>query len=163
MTHGYLQHARDWTITRDAIIRLSARLGRAFTYGELNTEIEEHDNLKIDGRGYAGALEAVAQNLTKNDPLWTAMVINADTGRPGDGLWKANPNDRRYANAGQLTEKSRVAWLDAQRAWCINAAKVMEAPLDAGLREAEASTRDAANTSLIELLMSDRAASRGEP
>ena len=41
MAHGYLQHSRDWSITKDAIIRLSARLGRAFTYGELNGELPQ--------------------------------------------------------------------------------------------------------------------------
>jgi hypothetical protein len=156
MTHGYLQHARDWTITRDAIVRLSARLGRAFSYGELNEEIEDHDGLKIDGRGYAGALEAVAQNLRKSDPLWTAMVINAYTGQPGEGLWQANPDDRRYADAGQLSPKGRQAWLEAQRGWCIAAAKVILNPLDQHLREVEAAAREAAETSLIDLLMADR-------
>jgi hypothetical protein len=78
-TSGYLQHGRDWTMTRDAIVRLAARLGRAFTYGELSAEIEDCDGLKIDGRGYAGALEAVARNQLSTEPLWTTMVINADT------------------------------------------------------------------------------------
>ena len=57
----YLQHAKDWTVTREAIMRLSARLGHEFTYGELNEELKQHDNVEIDGRGYAGALEAVAR------------------------------------------------------------------------------------------------------
>jgi hypothetical protein len=91
--HGYLQHSRDWQITREAIIRLAARFERPFTYGELNSELEEHDGLRIDGRGYAGALEAVAVHTRRNEPLWTAMVINADTGKPGERLWKANPDD----------------------------------------------------------------------
>jgi len=55
-------------MTRDAIVRLSARLGRAFTYGELNAELQAHDGVEIDGRGYAGALEAVAQHQRSNDP-----------------------------------------------------------------------------------------------
>jgi hypothetical protein len=156
MANGYLQHARDWTITRDAIVRLSARLRRAFAYGELSDEIEDHDGLRIDGRGYAGALEAVARNLRRNDPLWTAMVINADTGLPGDGLWTANPDDRRYADAARLSEKGRASWLAAQRAWCIAAARVMEDPLDQALRDEEAAARETADLSLIELLMSDR-------
>ena len=135
VAHGYLQHSRDWTITRDAIIRLSARLGRAFTYGEMNEELEAHDGVRIDGRGCAGALEAVAQNIRSSEPLWTAMVINADTGMPGEGLWKANPADRRYANAGSLSEPSRQEWLEAQRKWCVAAARVIESPLDSRLRD----------------------------
>lgn len=71
MAHGYLHHSRDWGITKDAIIRLSARLGRAFTYGELNAEPEERDHLRIDGRGYAGALEVVAQHTRQGKRLWT--------------------------------------------------------------------------------------------
>lgn len=152
---GYLQHARDWTITRDAIIRLAARLGRAFSYGELNAELEEHDGLKIDGRGYAGALEAVAQNLRSTDPLWTTMVVNADTGEPGEGLWHANSEDRRYANAGQLSKPKRRAWLERQRAWCIAAARVIEDPLNQRLRDAESGARDLASTALIDLLLEE--------
>jgi hypothetical protein len=53
VAQGYLQHARDWGITKDAIVRLSARFGRAFTYGELNAELEEHDHLRIDKRNSA--------------------------------------------------------------------------------------------------------------
>jgi hypothetical protein len=160
MAHGYLQHARDWGITWHAIIRLSSRLARAFTYGELNTELEEHDHLRIDGRGYAGALEAVAQHTRRSEPLWTAMVINADTGRPGDGLWKANPDDRRYADAGTLSERRRKEWLDAQRAWCIAAARVRLDPLDQQLREHDAGSRERANSIFIDLLMRDRADER---
>src|SRR5262245_9726358 len=113
---GYLQHGRDWTMTRDAIVRLAARLRRPFTYGELSAEIEDHDGLKIDGRGYAGALEAVAVNQTSTEPLWTSMVINANTGQPGEGLWKANPDDRRYADAGRLSSDHQREWLERQRA-----------------------------------------------
>ena len=155
MAHGYLQHARDWTVTRDAIIRLAARLGRAFTYGELAAEIEDHDGLKIDGRGYAGALEAVAVHLHTTDPPWTAMVINGDTGEPGDGLWGANPDDRRYADAGRLSKQGRKAWLEAQRNWCIAAARVTTDPLDLSLREDESSTQDIAQDCLIDLLLAD--------
>ena len=150
---GYLQHARDWTITRDAIIRLAARLGRAFSYGELNAELEAHDGLKIDGRGYAGALEAVALNLQSTDPLWTTMVVNADTREPGEGLWHANSDDRRYANAGQLSLPKRRAWLERQRAWCIAVARVVESPLDQDLRDAELESRELASTALIDLLL----------
>lgn len=157
MAHGYLQHSRDWPITREAIIRLSARLGRPFTYGDLNAELENSDGLRIDGRGYAGALEAVAVHTKRNEPLWTAMVINADTGRPGDGLWTANPDDRRYADAGTLSEPRREDWLDAQRAWCIAAARVAQEPLDRALRDREAEARDLANSIFVDLLMEDRA------
>jgi hypothetical protein len=156
MAHGYLQHARDWPITREAIIRLAARLGRSFTYGELNAELEDSDGLRIDGRGYAGALEAVAVHTKKSEPLWTAMVINADTGKPGDGLWNANPDDRRYADAGTLSEPRREEWLEAQRAWCIAAARVEQEPLDRALRDREAEARDRANSIFIDLLMADR-------
>jgi hypothetical protein len=156
MAHGYLQHSRDWPITREAIIRLAARLGRPFTYGELNAELEDSDGLRIDGRGYAGALEAVAVHTTRNEPLWTAMVINADTGKPGDGLWNANPDDRRYADAGTLSEPRREDWLEAQRAWCIAAARVKQEPLDRALRDREGEARDRANFILIDLLMEDR-------
>lgn len=152
---GYLQHSRDWTITRDAIVRLAARPGRAFTYGELSAEIEAHDGLKIDGRGYAGALEAVARNSRKRDPLWTAMVINADTGQPGEGLWKANPDDRRYADAGQLSPEKREEWLRRPRAWCIAAPRVIEDPLNQELREAEAAARAEAEEALIKLLLEE--------
>ena len=58
------------------------------------------------------------------------MVVNSETGKPGDGIWKANPDDRRYANAGMLSESRREVWLDAQRAWCIAAARVTQEPLD---------------------------------
>jgi hypothetical protein len=149
----YLQHARDWTITRDAIVRLAARMGRAFTYGELSAEIQEHDGLQIDGRGYAGALEAVAQNEQRNEPLWTSMVINQDTGQPGEGLWKANPDDRRYADAGRLSPQNRDEWLKRQRAWCIARARVIADPLDQSLRDAEIEARDIADTALVDLLL----------
>lgn len=151
----YLQHAKDWTMTRDAITRLSARLGHAFTYGELNEELKEHDNVEIDGRGYAGALEAVARNQGSTEPLWTAMVINAETREPGDGLWRANSNDRRYADAGRLSNEGRAAWLEAQRGWCIAKARVEEHPLDQNLRDLEVVAREAAELSLIELLRID--------
>jgi hypothetical protein len=156
MAHGYLQHGRDWTITRDAIMRLTVRLQKAFTYGELAAEIEETDGLTIDSRGYAGALEAVAQHIRREEPPWTAMVVNADTGRPGDGLWKANPLDRRYADAGRLSEESRDDWLAAQRDWCIAAALVSQEPLDASLRDREAAAREHAKTCLIDLLMREQ-------
>jgi hypothetical protein len=156
MAHGYLQHARDWTVTRDAIVRLSARLQRPFTYGELSAEIEETDGLTIDPRGYAGALEAVAQHIRKEDPPWTAMVVNAETRMPGDGLWKANPLDRRYADAGRLSQESREDWLTAQRDWCIASALVAEDPLDVSLRDREAAARDHAQTCLVDLLLRDQ-------
>lgn len=162
MAHGFLQHARDWGITRDAIIRLAARLDRAFTYGELNAELEEHDRLRIDGRGYAGALEAVAVHTRRNEPLWTAMVINADTGKPGEGLWKANPDDRRYADAGTLSELRREEWLEAQRAWCVAAARVQLDPLDPKVRDEESEAREIANSIFIDLLMKDRADQRAD-
>jgi hypothetical protein len=152
---GYLQHTRDWTITRDAIIRLAARLGRSFSCRELNAELEAHDGLKIDGRGYAGALEAVAQNTRSTDPLWTTVVVNADSGEPGEGLWHANSEDRRYANAGQLSALRRRSWLERQRAWCISAARVAENPLDQPLRDAESEARDVASTALIDLLLEE--------
>jgi hypothetical protein len=161
VAQGYLQHARDWGITKDAIVRLSARLGRAFTYGELNAELEEHDHLRIDGRGYAGALEAVAQHTRRDEPLWTAMVINADTGKPGDGLWRANPDDRRYADAGTLSEPRREDWLEAQRAWCVAKARVELDQLDQRLRDAEIEARERASTILIDLMLQDQAERRG--
>lgn len=152
---GYLQHAMDWTITRDAIVRLAARLGRAFTYGELSAEIGEHDGLKIDGRGYAGALEAVARNSRTSEPLWTSLVVNAETGQSGEGFWNANPDDRRYADAGQLSPEKREEWLRRQRAWCIAHARVIEDPLNQELREAEAAARAEAEEALIELLLEE--------
>jgi hypothetical protein len=152
---GYLQHGRDWTVTRDAIIRLAARLGRPFTYGELSAEIEQHDGLRIDGRGYAGALEAVAVNQTSTEPLWTSMVINADSGEPGEGLWRANPDDRRYADAGRLSPKHRQEWLERQRAWCIATACVVEGPLHQHSRDAEAAARDRAHTAFFDLLFEE--------
>jgi hypothetical protein len=117
-------------MTRDAIVRLAAQLGRPFTYRELAADIEGHDGLKVDGRGSAGALEAVAQNLSKTEPLWTVMVVNADTGQPGEGLWRVNPMDRRYADAGRLSPRNPGEWLARQRAWCIAAARVVQGPLD---------------------------------
>jgi hypothetical protein len=152
----YLQHGRDWAMTRDVIVRLSARVGHRFTYGELNAELEEHDGVKIDGRGYAGALEAVAQHLRSSEPLWTTMVVNADTGQPGDGLWKANPNDRRYADAARLSDAGRAAWLEIQRDWCIAAARVADSPLDQDLRAAEANAHDVAATALVDLMLIDQ-------
>lgn len=148
-------------MTRDAIVRLSARLGRRFTYGELNAELEAQDGVKIDGRGYAGALEAVAQHIRNSEPLWTTMVVNAETGQPGEGLWKANPNDRRYADAARLSDAGRAAWLEAQRGWCIAAARVLESPLEQGLRGAEAEARAAAETALIDLLLADQRHGKG--
>jgi len=153
---GYLQHGRDWTITRDAIIRLATRLGRPFTYGDLGSEIEEHDGLRIDPRGYAGALEAVAVNLQSAEPLWTSLVVNADTGEPGEGLWKANPDDRRYADAERLPKNRRAEWLRQQQAWCVAHARVQADPLNRGLRDAEAGARDRAQTALVDLLLADR-------
>jgi len=158
---GYLQHSRDWTVTRDAIVRLAARLGRPFTYGELGDEIEQHDGLRIDPRGYAGALEAVAVNLHSTEPLWTSLVMNADTGEPGEGLWKANPNDRRYADAGRLPRRTRAEWLRRQQAWCIASARVETDALNRSLREAEAEARDRAQTALVDLLLEDRDSDRG--
>jgi hypothetical protein len=152
---GYLQHGRDWTMTRDAIVRLAARLGRPVTYGELSAEIEEHDGLRIDGRGYAGALEAVALNLRSTEPLWTSMVVNADTGDPGGGFWNANPADRRYADAGRLSPEHRREWLERHRAWCIASARVIEDPLDQELRDAEAAARDRAHTAFFDLLFEE--------
>ncbi len=154
--HGYLQHARDWTMTRDAIVRLAARLGTSFTYGDLEREIEEHDGLKIDGRGYAGALEAVAVHLTTTDPLWTSMVVNAETGEPGDGFWRANPSDPRYLHASLLSAESRQAWLIEQRNWCIASAQVLLDPLDPRLRASEEQARNRARDCLIGLLRSDQ-------
>jgi hypothetical protein len=153
---GYLQHGRDWTITRDAIIRLTARLGTEFTYGDLAAEIEENDGLKIDGRGYAGALEAVASHLGGSEPPWTAMIVNDETREPGLGLWLANPNDPRYANAGRLSPDNRAVWLQEQRAWCIAAARVQRDPLNTALRDAETATRERAHDCLIDLLLVDR-------
>jgi hypothetical protein len=153
---GYLQHARDWTITRDAIVRLAARTGTFFTYGDLAQEIEEHDGLKIDGRGFAGALEAVAVHIRGNEPLWTSLVVNADTSMPGDGFWRANPDDLRYAQAAQLSEQSRLTWLEAQRDWCVATARSEQDPLDVSLREAEEAARQRAREILIELLLRDR-------
>jgi hypothetical protein len=158
---GYLKHFRDWTMTRDAIVRLAARLGRPFTYGELAADIEDHDGLKIDGRGYAGALEAVAQNLSSTEPLWTVMVINADTGQPGEGLWRANPADRRYADAGRLSPRNRGEWLARQRAWCIAAARVVREPLDQVVRDAEREARERAEMAFIDLLLDDHRNSDG--
>jgi hypothetical protein len=152
---GYLQHGRDWTMTRQAIIRLAARLGRPFTYGELGAEIEEHDGLRIDGRGYAGVLEAVARKQQSTEPLWTTMVINAETGEPGEGLWSANSGDRRYADAGALSPSRRAAWLERQRAWCVAAARVEVDPLDRQLHEAKALAREDARSALIDLLLED--------
>ena len=161
MAPGFLKHTRDWTITRDAIIRLAVRLARPFTYGELSAEIEEHDGLKIDRRGYAGALEAVAQNIRSSEPPWTAMVVNSETGRPGDGIWKANPDDRRYANAGMLSESRREVWLDAQRAWCIAAARVTKNRLISSFVTPKGK-RGRRLVLLIDLMMEDNAESAAE-
>jgi hypothetical protein len=149
----YLQHSKDWTMTRDAIMRLAARLGREFTYGELNAELQEHDHVEIDGRGYSGALEAVAVHQRSTEPPWTAMVVNAESREPGDGFWKANPDDRRYADAGMLPPRARAEWLVLQRAWCIAAARVNESPLDQELRAAELAARDRAQTALVDLML----------
>jgi hypothetical protein len=156
MTTGYLQHARDRTITLEAIKRLSAELQRPFTYTELADEIERHDGLKIDPRGYAGALDAVAQNLASTEPLWTVMVVNAETGEPGEGFWRADYSNLRYRMAAGLSDTSRAAWLDAQHRWCIAAAHVHRDQLDQRLRDQEAAARDQARDSLIELMLRDR-------
>ena len=50
-------------------------------------------------------------------------------------------------------------WLDAQRAWCIAAARVTQEPLDQQLRDAEAQARDRAESILIDLMMEDNAES----
>ena len=152
---GYLQHARDWGITKDAIIRLSASLGGPFTYGDLAEEIEDHDGLLIDGRGYAGALEAVAKNLSRTEPLWTCMVINADTREVGDGFWGANTADQRYSNAAGLSAQSREIWMKRQRDWCVAAARVELDPLSLPLRERESELREEAAI-WIDLLLDER-------
>lgn len=150
----YLQHGRDWSVTRDAITRLAARLGHAFTYGELAAEIEEHDGVKIDGRGYAGALEALARNIGSSDPLWTAMVVAGETGEPGDGFWHSA--DDRCVNASRLSPEGRAAWLAAQQAWCVAAARVSESQLDQALRDVETEARESAQDAYIELLLEDQ-------
>jgi len=152
---SYLKHRRDWTMTRDAIVRLAARLGRPFTYGELSAEIEEHEGLKIDRRGYGAALEAVAVNLSSTEPIWTSMVCNADSGEPGDGFWRANPDDRRYADAGRLAPSNRRAWLERQQSWCIAKARVIENPLDQALRDNEAEARERAKDAFFDLLFDE--------
>jgi hypothetical protein len=81
------------------------------------------------------------------------MVINQDTGQPGDGLWRANPDDRRYADAGLLPLTNRQEWLRRQRAWCVASARVIENPLDETLREAEAAAREIASTAFVDLLL----------
>ena len=156
MTTGYLQHARDWTITLEAIKRLSVRLNRPFTYAELAAEIEEHDGLRIDPRGYAGALDAVAGNLSSTEPLWTVMVVNADTGEPGGGFWRADYPDTRYRLVASLSPAAKAAWLEDQHRWCIAAARTHENPLDQGLRDAEVEARERARDSLIEQMLQDR-------
>jgi hypothetical protein len=69
----------------------------------------------------------------------------------------ANPDDRRYTDAGTLTEPRRQELLEAQRAWCIAAARVEHDPLDRSLRDQEAEARDRTNSIFIDLLMQDRA------
>jgi hypothetical protein len=135
-------------------------LGGPFYYGDLGAEIKESDGLKIDHRGYAGALEAVAVNLHSTEPLWTCLVVNAQTGEPGDGLWKANPNDRRYADAWRLPTNSRAEWLRRQQDWCIAYARVQTDPLNQALREDEAVARDRAQNALVDILLADRRSDR---
>jgi hypothetical protein len=130
MTSEYLQHSRDWTITRDAIVRLAARLGQPFTYADLAHEIEATDGRKIDPRGYAGALNAVAGHLASSDPMWTVMVVNADTREPGEGFWQADYPDIQYRVAATLSESGRFAWLRDQQRWCVAAARSILEPVD---------------------------------
>jgi hypothetical protein len=126
VTSGYPQHSRDWTITRDAIARLAARVGEPFTYADLAWEIEDADGLKVDPRGYAGALNAVAGHIASNDPMWTVMVVNADTGEPGEGFWQADYPDIQYRVAATLSARrgsrgsatsNGGAWLRRVRSW----------------------------------------------
>jgi hypothetical protein len=156
MTPGYLQHARDWTITRDAIVHLSAFLERPFTYAELAGEIDEHDGLKVDPRGYAGALDAVARHLPSTDPYWTVMVVNAESGEPGEGFWHAGYSDIRYRMAADLSPASKAAWLQDQQRWCIAAAHALEDRLEQRLRDVEAQARDRARDSLLDQMRRDQ-------
>jgi hypothetical protein len=162
MTSGYLQHSRDWTITPDAIVRLSARLGEPFTYADLAKEIEETDGLKVEPRGYAGALNAVAGNIASTDPMWTVMVVNADTREPGEGFWQADYPDIQYRVAATLSEPGRLAWLRDQQQWCVAAARSILEPLDQGLRDEEQRARDLARASLVEQMLKERRAERPE-
>lgn len=155
MTSGYLQHVRDWTITRDAIVRLSARLGKPFTYADLANEIEDTDGLKVDPRGYAGALNAVAGNIVSTDPMWTVMVVNADTREPGEGFWQADYPDIQYRVAATMSESGRLAWLHDQQQWCVAAARSILEPLDQGLRAAEEQAREVARGSLVEQMLKE--------
>lgn len=156
MTTGYLQHARDWPITLETIKRLSAGLERPFTYAELAAEIEDNDSLKVDPRGYAGALDAVARNLPSTDPLWTVMIVNAESGEPGDGFWRAEYADIRYRLAADLSPASKASWLEDQHRWCIAAARAQSDPWDQHLHDEEADARDRARDWLMEQMLRDR-------
>lgn len=48
------------------------------------------DGMKVDSRRYAGALNAVAGNISSSDPMWTVMGVNADTREPSEGFWQAD-------------------------------------------------------------------------
>src|SRR4051794_31455037 len=156
MTSGYLQHSQDWTVTLDAIKRLSARLGEPFSYADLAAEIEEHDGLKIYPLAYGNALDAVAKKLASSAPLWTVMVVNAATGDPGDGFWGADYPDTRYRTAEHLSPEARTAWLTVQQKWCVAAALVEFDPLNRSLREKAQAARERAEGSLIDLMLRDR-------
>ena len=162
MTSGYLQHSRDWTITRDAIVRLAARLGEPFTYADLANEIEEADGLKVDPRGYAGALNAVAGNIASTDPTWTVMVVNADTREPGEGFWQADYPDIQYRVAATMSESGRLSWLRDQQEWCVAAARSIQEPLDQDRLAAEQQAREVARASLVEQMLKERQAERPE-
>jgi hypothetical protein len=159
VTTGYLQHTRDWTITKEAIVRLSTRLGHPFTYADLATEIEDRDGLKIDPRGYAGALDAVAARLRSDEPMWTVMVVNGETGEPGDSFWQADYPDTQYRIVATLSDGARRLWLEAQQRWCVAAAGVAAEPLERTVRDEEARAREHARESLVDLMLRDR---RGE-
>jgi hypothetical protein len=147
----YLKHVEQWDVTLAAIVRLSARLGTPFTYGELADEIRAHDDLEIYPLGYAGALNAVASHTPTTQPLWTVMVVSQDTKRPSDGFWKADYADVRYREVPNLSEARVDAWLATQQDWCVAAARVIEEPLSQELRDSEIAARERAELSLIEL------------
>jgi hypothetical protein len=153
----FLKYSEHPEVVRDAIMRLANRLGRPFTYDDLRVELELHDGVSIDGRAFGQVLEAVAR-IRGGGPLWPSLVVNKETGTPGDGFWRVQEGtDRRYVDAGQLSSRGRMEWLAVQQRYCVAAARAELQPLDLRLRIEEIEAREMAETAFLDQLRIDHA------
>lgn len=96
-------------------------------------------------------LNTVARHLQSTEPLWTVMVVNQETGRPGDGFWTADYSHVKYREVRNLSTGRVDQWLAIQQDWCVKKALVQASPLDQSLREQEIEARERADVALIDL------------